>query len=135
MPRLEYVIQEERLQVTVDGKDALYELSGGDMRKILNVLQVRDIRICFALARDSIFQSTSLAFDVVDAKNVYACVGQPNRTIIDRILSILLKDDIGDAIRGIKRLHYASKVQVNELQRFQKFSLITQSRSLTFSRV
>lgn len=81
MPRLDYVIGEEKLNVTEDGKEALYNLSGGDMRKILNVLQ-----------------STSLAFDVVNEKNVYACVGQPNPEIIKRILKILLTETIEQAI-------------------------------------
>lgn len=59
MPRLEHVIAEEKLDATQEGKEALYDLSGGDMRKILNVLQ-----------------STSLAFDTISEKNVYACVGR-----------------------------------------------------------
>lgn len=81
MPRLEHVIREEKLTATEDGKEALYNLSGGDMRKILNVLQ-----------------STSLAFDVVNEKHVYACVGQPDPHVIKRILQILLNETIEVAI-------------------------------------
>jgi replication factor C subunit 3/5 len=83
MPRLEHVIREENLTVTEDGKEALYNLSGGDMRRILNVLQ-----------------STSLAFDVVNEKNVYACVGQPNPELIKQILKVLLDETIVDAIES-----------------------------------
>lgn len=83
MPRLEHVIREEKLTVTEDGKEALYNLSGGDMRKILNVLQ-----------------STSLAFDVVNEKNVYACVGQPSPDLIKQILKLLLNETIEDAIES-----------------------------------
>lgn len=82
MPRLEYVIREEKLNVTESGKEALYNLSGGDMRKILNVLQ-----------------STSLAFDVIDEKNVYACVGQPDPQVIKQILKLLLGESIENAIQ------------------------------------
>ncbi|PIO76400.1 ATPase, AAA family [Teladorsagia circumcincta] len=40
LPKLNYVIAEEKLTVTEDGKQALLKLSGGDMRRVLNVLQV-----------------------------------------------------------------------------------------------
>jgi replication factor C subunit 3/5 len=78
---LDHVIREENLTVTEDGKEALFSLSGGDMRKILNVLQ-----------------STSLAFNVVDEKNVYLCVGQPDPHVIQRILKLLLNETIEYAI-------------------------------------
>jgi replication factor C subunit 3/5 len=41
MPRLEYIIKEEQLSITEDGKKALFKLSKGDMRRIINILQVR----------------------------------------------------------------------------------------------
>lgn len=40
MPRLEYIIKEEQLSITEDGKKALFKLSKGDMRRIINILQV-----------------------------------------------------------------------------------------------
>lgn len=40
MPRIDYIIKKEELNVTDDGKDALFKLSKGDMRRIINVLQV-----------------------------------------------------------------------------------------------
>uniref|UniRef100_A0A914D7Y7 Activator 1 subunit 5 n=1 Tax=Acrobeloides nanus TaxID=290746 RepID=A0A914D7Y7_9BILA len=73
MPRLEYVIKQEKINATDDGKEALYNLSGGDMRRVLNILQ-----------------STSLAFDTVNEKNVYLCVGQPEPKVIKTILTTLL---------------------------------------------
>jgi replication factor C subunit 3/5 len=87
MPRLEHVIHEEKLNVTEDGKEALYNLSGGDMRKILNILQ-----------------STSLAFDIIYEKNVYACVGQPDPHIIKQILKVLLGETIEHAIESMSKL-------------------------------
>lgn len=42
--------------MTDDGREALLTLSGGDMRKVLNILQ-----------------STSMAFDVVNEENVNIC--------------------------------------------------------------
>uniref|UniRef100_A0A8C7WK13 Replication factor C (activator 1) 5 n=1 Tax=Oncorhynchus mykiss TaxID=8022 RepID=A0A8C7WK13_ONCMY len=41
IPRLEYVIQQESIDITPDGIKAIVTLSSGDMRRSLNVLQVR----------------------------------------------------------------------------------------------
>jgi len=68
LPRLNYVIEEEKLTVSEDGKKALIALSGGDMRRVINVLQ-----------------STWMAYGNVTEENVYTCVGHPQKNDI-RIL-------------------------------------------------
>ena len=52
------------------------DLSGGDMRKVLNVLQ-----------------STWMAFKDITEDNVYTCVGHPLKKDIDNIVYWLLNDD------------------------------------------
>jgi replication factor C subunit 3/5 len=76
LPRLDYVIEQEHVDATDDGKKALMELSGGDMRKVLNVLQ-----------------STWMAFKKVNEDNVYTCVGHPLKKDIDNIVYWLLNDE------------------------------------------
>jgi replication factor C subunit 3/5 len=76
LPRLEHVIEQENVKVTDDGKKALMDLSGGDMRKVLNVLQ-----------------STWMAFKHVSEDNVYTCVGHPLKKDIENILFWLLNDE------------------------------------------
>lgn len=76
LPRLNYVIEQEKLEATEDGKKALMDLSGGDMRKVLNVLQ-----------------STYMAFKSVNEENVYSCVGHPQKKDIENIVYWLLNDD------------------------------------------
>ena len=39
------IIANEGLNVTEEGKDALLELSGGDMRRVLNVMQVKPLNV------------------------------------------------------------------------------------------
>ncbi|VDO92156.1 unnamed protein product [Haemonchus placei] len=68
-------ITEEKLKVTEDGKEALLKLSGGDMRRVLNVLQ-----------------SVAMASSVIDETSVYECVGQPTPKHIEKILQILMND-------------------------------------------
>ncbi|XP_051163404.1 replication factor C subunit 5 [Leptopilina boulardi] len=75
LPRLEYVIEQEKLDVSEDGKIALITLSGGDMRKVINVLQ-----------------STWLALGSVTEDNVYTCVGHPLPVDIKNILAWLLNE-------------------------------------------
>ena len=75
LPRLEAIIKEENLSVNEDGKEALMALSGGDMRKVLNVLQ-----------------STWLAFGSVTEETVYSCVGHPLPVDIKNIVNWLLNE-------------------------------------------
>jgi replication factor C subunit 3/5 len=76
LPRLNFVVEEENIKVTEDGKKALMELSGGDMRKVINVLQ-----------------STWMAFKLVNEENVYTCVGHPQKKDIENIVYWLLNDE------------------------------------------
>ncbi|KOC62219.1 Replication factor C subunit 5 [Habropoda laboriosa] len=75
IPRLNTIIKEEDLNVSEDGKQALITLSGGDMRKVLNVLQ-----------------STWLAFGAVTEENVYSCIGHPLPIDIKNIVNWLLNE-------------------------------------------
>ncbi|XP_037934930.1 replication factor C subunit 5-like isoform X2 [Teleopsis dalmanni] len=89
LPRLDKIVEMEKLNVTEDGKKALMTLSKGDMRKVLNVLQ-----------------STSMAFDIVNEDNVYTCVGHPLRKDIEHILQTLMSTENFETayneIQGIK---------------------------------
>lgn len=74
MPRLNFVIDQERLLgCSEDGKRALIALSGGDMRKVLNVLQ-----------------STWMAYKEVTETTVYRCVGHPQQLDIETMVGWLL---------------------------------------------
>lgn len=88
IPRLNYVVEQEHLTVTEDGKKALMDLSGGDMRKVLNVLQ-----------------STWMAFKDITEDNVYTCVGHPLKKDIDNIVYWLLNDeDFKETYQKINKL-------------------------------
>lgn len=40
LPRLRHIAKSESLKLTEDGERALMKLAGGDMRRVLNILQV-----------------------------------------------------------------------------------------------
>ncbi|KAF5296502.1 hypothetical protein FQR65_LT01491 [Abscondita terminalis] len=87
LPRLNYVIEQENLVVSEDGKQALLTLANGDMRKVLNVLQ-----------------STWLAFKNVTEDNVYTCVGHPLKSDIENIMKWLLNENFKTTYNNIKQL-------------------------------
>lgn len=74
---IENVIIKENLKVNTDAKNALLKLSGGDMRKALNVLQA-----CKAATDDEI-----------DIDMIYESIGAPHPKDIETILDSILKDD------------------------------------------
>lgn len=72
------------LKVTEDGKQALMTLSGGDMRKVISVLQ-----------------STWFAYGVVNEENVYSCVGHPLPRDINNIVNWLLNEPYDTCYKSI----------------------------------
>jgi replication factor C subunit 3/5 len=71
--RLEEVAKAENCNTTKDGIDAILSLSGGDMRRVLNLLQ-----------------STAMSSKVVDETTVYLTSGAPLPSDVDKILDLLL---------------------------------------------
>ncbi|KAL6725994.1 hypothetical protein Aduo_008008 [Ancylostoma duodenale] len=86
VPKLDYVIEQEKLTVTDSGKEALLKLSCGDMRRVLNILQ-----------------SASMAFPKIDETSVYQCVGQPTPKHIEKILQTLMNDTFSSACRRLQQ--------------------------------
>ncbi|KAJ8923290.1 hypothetical protein NQ315_001848 [Exocentrus adspersus] len=87
LPRLNYVVDEEKVKITEDGRKALLTLANGDMRKVLNVLQ-----------------STWLAYKDVTEENVYNCVGHPLKSDIENIVKWLLNESFAMTYKNIKEL-------------------------------
>ena len=87
LPRLEHVCQEEKINITEDGKKALMTLSQGDMRRVLNILQ-----------------SCAMAFDSVTEYNVYKCTGHPQKADISNVVNWALNEDFSTAYKNIQEL-------------------------------
>lgn len=98
MSRLNYVIEQEKVDCTEDGKKALLTLSGGDMRKVLNILQ-----------------STSMAYGKVTEDNVYTCVGHPLKNDIANIVKWLLNDEFADCYRRLKDIKMAKGLALQDI--------------------
>ncbi|XP_044761426.1 replication factor C subunit 5 [Coccinella septempunctata] len=87
LPRLNFVVDQENVKITEDGKKALLQLANGDMRKVLNVLQ-----------------STWLAYNDVTEDNVYSCVGHPLKRDIENMVKWLLNEPLKDCYKKINEL-------------------------------
>ena len=87
LPRLEHVCQEEKINITEDGAKALMNLSQGDMRRVLNILQ-----------------SCAMAFDSVSEYNVYKCTGHPQKADINNVVNWALNEDFSTAYNNIQEL-------------------------------
>ncbi|CAG9857368.1 unnamed protein product [Phyllotreta striolata] len=98
LPRLNYVVDEEKVTITEDGKKALLTLANGDMRKVLNVLQ-----------------STWLAYKNVTEDNVYTCVGHPLRTDIENIVKWLLNENFSDTYKNIRELKMIKGLALHDI--------------------
>ena len=85
--RLIEVAQAEKCNTTDDGIESILALSGGDMRRVLNLLQ-----------------STAMANDVVDAKSVYLTSGAPLPEDMRSILDLLFNSGFNDAYEKISRM-------------------------------
>ena len=89
LPRMDLIIRNENIKITEDGKNAIHELSQGDMRRVVNLLQ-----------------STSMSFpgEQIDEVRVYQCCGHPLKSDIAKVVDWLLNYDIKTAYAEISKL-------------------------------
>ncbi|KAF9131328.1 Subunit of heteropentameric Replication factor C (RF-C) [Mortierella sp. 14UC] len=85
--RLDHIIQNEGVKITDEGRKALLQLSKGDMRRALNILQA-----CHA------------GYEVVDEDAVYNCTGNPHPADIETIVNSMLTEDFTTAYSNISYL-------------------------------
>mmetsp|Transcript_12551 Transcript_12551/g.18051 ORF Transcript_12551/g.18051 Transcript_12551/m.18051 type:complete len:350 (+) Transcript_12551:72-1121(+) len=82
--RLVEVAKAENVEITNDGIDAILDLSGGDMRRVLNLLQ-----------------STVMSVKVVNETSVYLTSGAPLPSDVAIIFDLLLNHDFQETFTSI----------------------------------
>lgn len=89
LPRMQLIVENEKIKITSDGKNAIHELSQGDMRRVVNLLQ-----------------STAMSFpgEEINEVKVYQCCGHPLKSDINRIIELLLNSDIKTTFKEIQQL-------------------------------
>jgi replication factor C subunit 3/5 len=78
--RIQFIANNENVNLTENGKKALLKLSKGDMRRALNILQA-----CHA------------AYGLIDQDQIYKCTGNPRPEDIERIYTWLMNDEFTTA--------------------------------------
>ncbi|XP_017777931.1 PREDICTED: replication factor C subunit 5 [Nicrophorus vespilloides] len=86
-PVIHMVAEMEKLDVHHLGMDSIVQLSKGDLRKALNVLQ-----------------STSMSYDKITEENVYLCVGHPRPADIQYVIETILSKDFKTSYEKIREM-------------------------------
>lgn len=119
--RVEYVAKAERLNLPENSKAALVKLSGGDMRKALNVLQACQ-------------SSLDNMDEEIDVDMIYDCIGAPKPQSIETILNAIVKNDWLDAIHTMAKIRSIEGLALSDLitsfvEIFENYELKQQTRA------
>lgn len=96
--RLNEIALMEGLQLDPDAADSIVKLSGGDMRKVLNVLE-----------------SCSLAHKHISLKDVYDVTGRPSPSDMDAIYAALNTERFNDALAVVLQLRQAKSLALDDI--------------------
>ncbi|CAO1637705.1 unnamed protein product [Sympodiomycopsis kandeliae] len=96
--RLQHVIDNEKCNLSQDGKEALLKLSKGDMRRALNILQA-----CHA------------AYDRITSQEIYNCTGNPFPDDIELILKTMMNQEFTSAYQTSLTLKQEKGMALNDL--------------------
>lgn len=101
--RINNVLAHEHLNLTPEATKALLKLSGGDMRRALNVLQA---------SKATLDDETK---DQVTEDTIYECIGAPHPRAIETALESILKDDWGTAFYTVNKIRVAKGLALIDL--------------------
>lgn len=87
--RMRAIVVAEGLNITPDGEDALLELSQGDMRRVLNVMQAAHM---------------ACSPDQINAESIYMCTGNPQPKDVTAMLAAMLNNGFSEAFSFIHEM-------------------------------
>ncbi len=102
--RVKEIVEKENVDITRDGLDAVLKLGGGDMRKVLNILQSASLA---NLGRGEKVP--------VDANAVYSCTGKPTPIDQSKIMNSLLNDSFATTYETIKALQTDKGIALDDI--------------------
>eukprot|EP00668_Euglena_longa_P043514 GGOE01057931.1.p2 GENE.GGOE01057931.1~~GGOE01057931.1.p2 ORF type:complete len:375 (-),score=139.41 GGOE01057931.1:213-1295(-) len=98
MTKLEEVVQHERVPYDQEGLQAIHKLSGGDMRKCLNIMQ-----------------ATYNACGAVHAEEVFRCTGHPSPKDIRAIVETMVSLSFSEALREVNRIKLEKGLSIHDI--------------------
>lgn len=96
--RLEFVAKSENVNLTEDGCKAILALSGGDMRRVLNLLQST------AMSNHATDNDDTSMVATVTETDVYLTSGAPLPSDMDKILMWLMNETFRTACQNVQKL-------------------------------
>lgn len=84
---LRHIIDEENVKILDEGYDAIFEVSGGDLRKATNTLQA----------------AASMG-KVIDSETVYSVIGHANPADVSEMIKIAMKGDFIEARKKLREM-------------------------------
>lgn len=96
--KIEEIEKKENIQITQNGKNAIYQLSNGDLRKFINILQ-----------------AVFLSYKTVTLNNVYKCTGKPLPQTISTIISKLLNNNIKNNYLFLNKVIHENGISLVDL--------------------
>ena len=85
--KIKEVCKKSKIEITIDGIDTLIKTSKGDMRKVLNILQV-----------------TNMAHSVVNEETITTCIGYPTPSDVNKIYKLLNENTFDDCVNKINKI-------------------------------
>lgn len=98
--KLAEVCKSEQIQLADDAAAALVRLAGGDMRKVLNILE-----------------SCSLAYRDISTRTIYEVTGRPSPAAIERIYNSLTTEDFKGAYDTLLDLKTTQSLALDDIIR------------------
>jgi replication factor C subunit 3/5 len=96
--KIDNIINNEKMEITYEAKEAIYYISGGDMRKYINILQ-----------------ATFLSYQKITVENIYKCTGKPMPETISKIISKLLNNNLKSNYKYLQKIIKEEGLSLNDL--------------------
>ena len=84
---LRHIVEQENVKILDEGFNAIFDVSGGDLRKATNTLQ-----------------ATASLDKVIDAETVYSVIGRANPANVREMITVAMKGDFIDARKRLREM-------------------------------
>ena len=98
MDKLSSICKSESININKGAQKAIVSLSGGDMRKVLNILE-----------------SSSLSHQKISETEIYTCTGKPSPQQVDEIMQCLLQEDYKTAFKTFTDIKEKESLTLEDL--------------------
>ena len=92
------IAEKEEVVITNIGVDVIIKRAKGDMRKVLNILQ-----------------SVSMAYPIINEKNINMCIGHPRKNEIIQILDFLINKQFEECYNGIVKIKNENGLSLGDI--------------------